>query len=200
MGSFATYGRAGALMAEILPLDKAPGVETTRRRAWAPNWSVFGASSADRQAIGDPPSAQSIAVSLDGGHVKSIRSYQMRSFEVMLACASNDQGEQRHCHVWTAPADQGLFCGVEFDRGCGHAFGRARTGKLRQVRLRALPDINTIVSPQIFTITDAWDLTNISGSLALSVTIGQCARISSMKSSGWKSCECRKNLSDLPLI
>ena len=81
--------------------------------------------------------------------MKSIRSYQMRSFEVMLACASYDQGEQRHCHVWTAPADQGLFCGVEFDRGCGHAFGRARTGKLRQVRLRALPDINTIVSPQI---------------------------------------------------
>jgi hypothetical protein len=28
-----------------------------------------------------------------------------------------------HCHVWTAPADQGLFCGVAFDRGCGHVFG-----------------------------------------------------------------------------
>jgi len=42
-----------------------------------------------------PPSAQSIAVSVDGGHVKSIRSYQMRSFEVMLACASNDRGEQQ---------------------------------------------------------------------------------------------------------
>jgi hypothetical protein len=27
------------------------------------------------------------------------------------------------CHVWTAPADQGFFCGVAFDRGCGHAFG-----------------------------------------------------------------------------
>jgi hypothetical protein len=30
---------------------------------------------------------------------------------------------QRHCHVWTAPADQGLFCGGAFDRGCGHVFG-----------------------------------------------------------------------------
>ena len=29
----------------------------------------------------------------------------------------------RHCHVWTAPADQGLFCGGAFDRGCGHVFG-----------------------------------------------------------------------------
>ena len=27
--------------------------------------------------------------------MKSIRSYQMRSFEVMLACVSNDQGEQQ---------------------------------------------------------------------------------------------------------
>jgi len=27
------------------------------------------------------------------------------------------------CHVWTAPADQGFFCGVAFDRGCGHVFG-----------------------------------------------------------------------------
>jgi hypothetical protein len=27
------------------------------------------------------------------------------------------------CHVWMAPADQGLFCGGAFDRGCGHVFG-----------------------------------------------------------------------------
>jgi hypothetical protein len=45
--------------------------------------------------LAPPPSAQSIVVSVDGGHVKSIRSYQMRSFEVMLACVSNDQGEQQ---------------------------------------------------------------------------------------------------------
>jgi hypothetical protein len=43
--------------------------------------------------LSSPPSVQSITMSLDGGHV--IRSYQMRSFEVMLACASNDQGEQQ---------------------------------------------------------------------------------------------------------
>ena len=27
------------------------------------------------------------------------------------------------CLVWMAPADQGLFCGGAFDRGCGHVFG-----------------------------------------------------------------------------
>jgi hypothetical protein len=32
MGSLAAYGRAAALMAEFLPLDKAAAIETTRRR------------------------------------------------------------------------------------------------------------------------------------------------------------------------
>jgi hypothetical protein len=27
------------------------------------------------------------------------------------------------CHVWTAPVDQGFFCGVAIDCGCGHVFG-----------------------------------------------------------------------------
>ena len=48
-------------------------------------------------AIISPDLEQGNAV-IDPGildHVKSIRSYQMRSFEVMLACVSNDQGEQQ---------------------------------------------------------------------------------------------------------
>jgi hypothetical protein len=94
MGSMAAYGRAAALMAEFLPLDKAPAIETTRRR------TIRVGARLEQQVLmakplASPPSVQSIAVSLDGGHVKSIRSYQMRSFEVMLACASNDQGEQQ---------------------------------------------------------------------------------------------------------
>jgi len=34
MGSLAAYGRAAALMAEFLPLDKAPAVETVHRRTF----------------------------------------------------------------------------------------------------------------------------------------------------------------------
>jgi hypothetical protein len=41
------------------------------------------------------PAAKSIAVSVDGGHVKSIRSYQVRSFEILLADASNDRGQHQ---------------------------------------------------------------------------------------------------------
>nr|WP_156898050.1 hypothetical protein [Methylocapsa acidiphila] len=80
MGSLAAYGRAAALMAEFLPLGEAPAIETARRRTLQ---------------VGAKLEQQSLAVKPYGGHVKSIRSYQLRSFEVMLACASNDRGEQQ---------------------------------------------------------------------------------------------------------
>jgi len=94
MGSLTAYGRAAALMAEFLPLGHTPAIETARRRTLQVGGKL------ERQILTakplmTPPSAQSIAVSVDGDHVKSIRTYQMRSFEVMLACASNDQGEQQ---------------------------------------------------------------------------------------------------------
>jgi hypothetical protein len=38
--------------------------------------------------------AESIALSIDGGHVRSVREYQVRSFEVLLAQVSNDEGKQ----------------------------------------------------------------------------------------------------------
>jgi hypothetical protein len=77
MGSFASYGRAAALMAEFLPLDKPPAIETARRR------TLRVGAKLEQQILtakpsASPPSVQSITVSLDGGHVKSIRSYQMR--------------------------------------------------------------------------------------------------------------------------
>ena len=94
MGSLAAYGRAAALMAEFLPLGHTPAIETARRRTLQ-----VGARLEQQILAAKPlapaPSAQSIVVSVDSGHVKSIRSYQMRSFEVMLACVSNDQGEQQ---------------------------------------------------------------------------------------------------------
>ena len=94
MGSLAAYGRAAALMAEFLPLGHTPAIETAHRRTLQVGARLEQQILAAKP-LAPPPSAQSIVVSVDGGHVKSIRSYQMRSFEVMLACVSNDQGEQR---------------------------------------------------------------------------------------------------------
>ena len=94
MGSQAAYGRAAALMAKFLPLGHTPAIETARRRTLQVGARLEQQILAAKPLM-TPPSAQSIAVSVDGGHVKSIRTYQMRSFEVVLACISNDQGEQQ---------------------------------------------------------------------------------------------------------
>ena len=94
MGSLVAYGRAAALMAEFLPLSQTPAIETVRRRTLQIGAKLEQQILASKP-LALPPSARSIAVSLDGGHVKSVRSYQMRSFEVMVGCASNDRGERQ---------------------------------------------------------------------------------------------------------
>jgi hypothetical protein len=50
--------------------------------------------------------AQAIALSIDGGHVRSVRSYQVRSFEVMLAQVSNYDGKQMVFSSMPAEADR----------------------------------------------------------------------------------------------
>ena len=58
-----------------------------------------------------PPSAaptetRSIALAIDGGHVKAVRSYQGRSFEVFVAQVSNDNGERVVFSSLPAEADR----------------------------------------------------------------------------------------------
>jgi hypothetical protein len=59
---------------------------------------------------GQPPApvdnARAIALSIDGGHVRSVRSYQARSFEVMLAQVSNDDEKQVVFASMPAEADR----------------------------------------------------------------------------------------------
>ena len=50
--------------------------------------------------------AQSIALAIDGGHVKAVRSYQGRSFEVLVAQVSNDDGKQVVFSSMPAEADR----------------------------------------------------------------------------------------------
>jgi hypothetical protein len=80
-------------VAEFLPLGDVPAVETTRRRTMR-----VGARLEQQAASSQPvaPAAEPRAISLviDGGHVRSVRSYQVRSFEVMLAQVSDDDGQQ----------------------------------------------------------------------------------------------------------
>jgi hypothetical protein len=93
MGSLLPYRRARTLLAEFLPLGKPQGVETTRQRTLRVGTrleqeAVAGAGSKSAVAT------TSIALSIDGGHVRAARHYQGRTFEVLLAQVSNDEGKQ----------------------------------------------------------------------------------------------------------
>ncbi len=103
MGALLPYGRAVALMSEFLPLDDGPAIETIRRRTVRVGARLQSASL--RGNSGTAPEAKAIAVAVDGGHVKSVRSYQMRSFEILLAHASNDRGQHRLFSSVAAEAD-----------------------------------------------------------------------------------------------
>ena len=67
-----------------------------RRPAAGPCEWALGWNSRRHRAKPAAPAAEARAISLfiDGGHVRSVRSYQVRSFEAMLAQVSNDNGKQ----------------------------------------------------------------------------------------------------------
>jgi hypothetical protein len=122
MGSLLPYRRARTLLSEFLPLADVPAVETTRRRTMR-----VGARLEKLAVAGQPPmpaaNARAVAVSIDGGHVRSVRSYQVRSFEVMLAQVSNDDGQQVVFASMPAEADRQR----EQLRGVLHGLGATPT-------------------------------------------------------------------------
>ncbi len=105
MGALLPYRRARSLLEEFFPLGEAPEVETIRQR------TLHVGARLERQAVAPPTSAppteaQSIALAIDGGHVKAVRSYQARSFEVFVAQISNDEGNQVVFSSMPAEADR----------------------------------------------------------------------------------------------
>jgi hypothetical protein len=126
MGSQFPYRRARTLLSEFLPLADVPAVETTRRRTMR-----VGARLENLAVANQPPApateARTITLSIDGGHVRSVRSYQVRSFEVMLAQVNNDDGKQVVFASMPAEADRqreqlrGVLHGLGSDTGyAGH--------------------------------------------------------------------------------
>jgi hypothetical protein len=81
MGAMLPYRRARSLLEEIFPLGEPPTVETIRRR------TLRVGARLECQAAAPPRStptveAKAITLSIDGGHVRSVRTYQIRSFEM----------------------------------------------------------------------------------------------------------------------
>jgi hypothetical protein len=93
MGAALPYRRALALLGQFFPLGDAPAVETARQRTLRVGARLERAALAPPQPSPAPPEASSIALAIDGGHVRSVRSYQVRSFEAMVAQVGADEGE-----------------------------------------------------------------------------------------------------------
>jgi hypothetical protein len=85
MGAALPYRRALTLLGEFFPLGDAPAVETTRRRTLQVGARLERAALAPPQPPAGAPEEGSIALAIDAGHVRSMRSYQVRSFEVLVA-------------------------------------------------------------------------------------------------------------------
>ena len=95
MGATLPYRRARTLLSEFLPLDDIPSVETTRQR------TIRVGARLEKEAVtlakvAEPTlmETKSIALSIDGGHVRSARQYQGRSFEVLLAQVTNADSDE----------------------------------------------------------------------------------------------------------
>ncbi len=103
MGALLPYRRARSLLDEFFPLGDAPEVETIRQRTMRVGARLErDAAALPRSA---PTEAGSIALAIDGGHVKSVRSYRVRSFEVFVAQVSNDAGKRAVFSSVPAEAD-----------------------------------------------------------------------------------------------
>jgi hypothetical protein len=92
-------------MSEFLPLGDVPAMETTRRQTMRVGARLEQQAVASH-SLAPTAEAQAIALSIDGGHVRSVRSYQVRSFEVMLGQVSNDDGKQLVFSSMPAEADR----------------------------------------------------------------------------------------------
>jgi hypothetical protein len=80
MGAALPYRRALALLKAFFPLEEAPTVETMRQRTLQVGARLERAAPAPSQLPAVAPETSSIALAVDGGYVRSVRSYQVRSF------------------------------------------------------------------------------------------------------------------------
>ncbi|MFL5338371.1 MAG: ISKra4 family transposase [Geminicoccaceae bacterium] len=106
MGALLPYRRAADLLEEVFPLGDAPVIETIRQRTLHVGRRLERDAAAATAQSSGAKAAGSVVLSIDGGHVKSVRSYQARSFEVFVAQASNDSGDQIVFSSMPAEADR----------------------------------------------------------------------------------------------
>src|SRR5215211_717719 len=109
MGAALPYRRALRLLEAFFPLGDAPAVETTRQRTLQVGARLERAALVRTQpAPAAAPEAGPIALGIDAGHVRSVRSHRVRSFEVLVAQVSGTDGKAVVCGSVPAEADRQL--------------------------------------------------------------------------------------------
>jgi hypothetical protein len=107
MGAWLPYRRARRFLSEFFPIgDDAPWHETIRRRTARVGAGLERETLSRAKTPRAVPPSETMTVSIDAGHVRAARGHPGRTFEVMAAQISSDDGK---------PV---LFCGVpgEADR------------------------------------------------------------------------------------
>src|SRR5689334_5168840 len=94
MGARLPYRRARTLLDDLFPLGTPPVVETIRQRTLRVGARLECHAAAPARFT---PAAvtESITLSIDAGHIRAVPTYQVRTFEIIVAQASNDNGKHR---------------------------------------------------------------------------------------------------------
>jgi hypothetical protein len=93
MGAALPYRRALALLGELFPLGDVPALETARRRTLRVGARLERAALAPSQPPAAALAQDAITLGIDAGHVRSVRGYQVRSFEAIVAQVSAAEGK-----------------------------------------------------------------------------------------------------------
>ena len=94
LGAWLPYRRARRFLSEFFPIgDDPPWQETIRRRTTKVGAGLERETLSRAKTPRPVPPAETMTVSIDAGHVRAVRGHQGRTFEVMAAQVSNDDGK-----------------------------------------------------------------------------------------------------------
>ena len=93
-GVLLPYRSARTLLGTFFRVGDLPTIDSIQRRTLQVGARLECEAVATPTPLLPPADAETIALSIDSGHVRAVRSYQVRTFEVFVAQASNDDGEQ----------------------------------------------------------------------------------------------------------
>jgi hypothetical protein len=125
------FGKAAALLSELLPISGAQHASTVRNRTLRVGKEIVQAQTAEITNPPTPPASDPVVVGLDGGYVRNRHRAEGRRFEVIAGKVIHADGAQhRFAFTRTGPAATGR--GVPPGARCGGCQrGDTRDGAVR---------------------------------------------------------------------